>query len=299
MTGPPHDQLRRAILSIQSQVAYGHVGNSAAGDAGPLWEEGPFWTAIVGSAATTALGVAVLVPAPAEIVYLHEHNVLVPIVDGADPDRLYPTFIFRMLHLPRAAGDGSPREDLVAVFESLVEDAVPESERALARSIVFGPGGIHDARLLQLHQDLLEELGVPHDKKKLDIQAGDTKKPDFLKINPNGKVPTIVHDGVAIWESSAITMYLGETFGVEKKLWPAAGPRRGEAMKWVAWTNVTLGEAVYRRGYASGEWGPNHPKNEQAFAAASSPRFARCLAAQKLQMANAPSCEASPSVPSA
>ena len=63
-------------------------------------------------------------------------------------------------------------------------------------------------------------------------------------------------------------MYLGETFGVEKKLWPAPGPKRGEAMKWVAWTNVTLGEAVYRRGHASGEWGPDHPRNEQAFAKA-------------------------------
>jgi glutathione S-transferase len=132
-------------------------------------------------------------------------------------------------------------------------------------SLIFYYAPMSTASITQL---VLEELGVPHDSKKLDIQAGDTKKPEFLKINPNGKVPTIVHDGVAIWESSAITMYLGETFGVGKKLWPEAGPRRGEAMKWVAWTNVTLGEAVYRRGYASGEWGPKHPRNEQAFAAA-------------------------------
>jgi glutathione S-transferase len=132
-------------------------------------------------------------------------------------------------------------------------------------SLIFYYATMSTATLTEL---VLEELGVPHDKKKLDIQAGDTKKPDFLKINPNGKVPVIVHDGVAIWESAAITMYLGETFGVEKKLWPAAGPSRGEAMKWVAWTNVTFGEAVYRRGHASGEWGSKHPKNEQAFATA-------------------------------
>jgi glutathione S-transferase len=100
---------------------------------------------------------------------------------------------------------------------------------------------------------VIEELGVPHDKKRVDLKAGDNKKPEYLKLNPNGKVPLIIHDGTPIWESSAITMYLGEQFGVAKGLWPAAGPKRGEAMKWVAWTNVTLGEAVYRRGHM-GEW---------------------------------------------
>lgn len=110
---------------------------------------------------------------------------------------------------------------------------------------------------------ILEELGVPHDRKQLDLRAGDTKKPEFLKLNPNGKVPVIVHDGVVIWESAAITMYLGETFGVDKKLWPAPGPTRGQAMQWVAWANVTLGEAVYRRGYA-GAWGDEATRNPKA-----------------------------------
>lgn len=132
-------------------------------------------------------------------------------------------------------------------------------------SLIFYFAPMSTATLTEL---VIEELGVPCDKKKLDIKAGDTTKPEFLKINPNGKVPTIVHDGVAIWESVAITMYLGEMFGVEKKLWPAQGPKRGEAMKWVAWANVTLGEAVYRRGHASGEWGERHPKNDAAFAVA-------------------------------
>lgn len=114
-------------------------------------------------------------------------------------------------------------------------------------------------------ETVIEELGIPVDKKKLDLKAGETTKPEFLKINPNGKVPTIVHDGTPIWESVAITIYLGEMFGVEKQLWPAQGPKRGEAMMWVAWTNVTLGEAVYRRGHNSGEWGDPTDRNEKAF----------------------------------
>ena len=45
---------------------------------------------------------------------------------------------------------------------------------------------------------VLEELGVPYDKVKLDLAAGDTRKPAHLAINPNGKVPVIVHDDVPI-----------------------------------------------------------------------------------------------------
>lgn len=131
-------------------------------------------------------------------------------------------------------------------------------------SLIFYSSPMSTASLTSI---VLEELGVPHERKKLDIQKGETKAPAFLKVNPNGKVPTIVHDGVVIWESVAITMYLGETFGVAKGLYPAPGPKRGEAMKWIAWTNVTLGEAVYRRGY-SGEWAEPGEGNPKAVAKA-------------------------------
>ena len=48
---------------------------------------------------------------------------------------------------------------------------------------------------------------------ELSTSAGDTRTADYLKINPNGKVPAIVHDGIAIWESAAITIYLAELYG--------------------------------------------------------------------------------------
>ncbi len=94
-----------------------------------------------------------------------------------------------------------------------------------------------------LTEAVLAELGTPCERVKLDITAGDTRKPDFLKVNPNGRVPVIVHEGTAIWESAAITMYLGEMFGVDAKLYPVPGPKRGEAMKWIVWSNVNLAEA--------------------------------------------------------
>ena len=111
---------------------------------------------------------------------------------------------------------------------------------------------------------VLAELDIPHERVVLDIRKGDTKKPEYLKLNPNGKVPLIIHEGVSIFESAAITMYLGEVFGVDKGLYPAPGPRRGEAMKWIVWTNVTLGDAVTRWALNTMEWAPAEQRNAKA-----------------------------------
>jgi glutathione S-transferase len=115
---------------------------------------------------------------------------------------------------------------------------------------------------------VLEELGVPYEKVQLDLKAGDQRKPDFLKLNPNGKVPLLVHDGVAIFESVAISIYLGETFGVEKGLFPAAGLERATAIKWLVWCSSSLNEALSRRMHASSEWYPAEQHNAAAAAAA-------------------------------
>ncbi len=115
---------------------------------------------------------------------------------------------------------------------------------------------------------VLEELGVPCEKINVDIRKGETRTPEFLRLNPNGKIPLVVHDGTSIWESAAITMYLGEVFGVEKGLYPAAGPKRGEAMKWIAWANVTLGEAVIRWMRNTADWVPVEQHNAKAAEAA-------------------------------
>lgn len=90
----------------------------------------------------------------------------------------------------------------------------------------------------------LEELGVPYEKVKLDLSAKATHTSEFLAMNPNGKVPLLVHDGVPIFESVAILAHLGETYGVEKKLFPAPGIQRAQAFQWLVWMNVTLAAAV-------------------------------------------------------
>jgi glutathione S-transferase len=93
----------------------------------------------------------------------------------------------------------------------------------------------------------LEELGVPYEGKTIDLKAGQQKSADFLAINPNGKVPSLVDDGVPYFESVAINIHLGEKYGVDKGLWPAAdSPLRGPAMSWIVWDAVTLGYAAGR-----------------------------------------------------
>jgi glutathione S-transferase len=110
----------------------------------------------------------------------------------------------------------------------------------------------------------LEELGVPYEKVKIELQARDQDKPAFLALNPNGKVPLIVQDGTPIFESVAIAIHLGETFGVTKKLFPEPGLRRAEALKWLVWTNVSLGEALSRYVHNASDRIPAEQHNAKA-----------------------------------
>ncbi|WP_374568039.1 glutathione S-transferase family protein [Ideonella sp.] len=93
----------------------------------------------------------------------------------------------------------------------------------------------------------LAELDVPHQRIKVDIKAGEQRRPEYLALNPNGKVPTLTVDGAPMFEALAIQLWLGEQYGVERGLWPAAGtPERLQAMSWCTWAYVTYGTAIVR-----------------------------------------------------
>ena len=78
-----------------------------------------------------------------------------------------------------------------------------------------------------------EELGGVCDIKIVNIRAGDHKKPDYLAIKPMGKVPALVHDGVAVTESAAICASLAAAFA-DKGLAPKIGDaKRGAYLRWL------------------------------------------------------------------
>jgi glutathione S-transferase len=86
----------------------------------------------------------------------------------------------------------------------------------------------------------LEELGVPYEYVQLDKTKGEHKTAEYLAVNPNGKVPALVDDGVAYFESLAIALHLGERYGVERGLWPRDGKERADALSWSVWGIVEL-----------------------------------------------------------
>lgn len=162
-----HDELeseRQLHLTIASLVAGAGTGIAAgvwdlanAHTDAPAVPDGPIVTGLAGAALTTGLGVAVLVPQPREISLEHEHNVLLPVARGEDPERLYPTFVFRMLTMPTASREPTPRGALLARWDRLFDDA-SDADRVLVRRLLFGGGGVYDARTVALRKVLLEDL---------------------------------------------------------------------------------------------------------------------------------------------
>src|SRR3954471_1189340 len=80
---------------------------------------------------------------------------------------------------------------------------------------------------------MLEEIGEPYEIELLHLSAGDQQKPDYLAINPMGKVPALRHGDVVITESAAICTYLAETFPKAGLNVPIGDPRRGIYLKWL------------------------------------------------------------------
>lgn len=76
----------------------------------------------------------------------------------------------------------------------------------------------------------LEEMGLPYEVHEIDLRANAQKAPEYLAINPNGRIPTLVHDGFAIFESGAILLYLAELTG---QLMPSDREGRSRVTQWL------------------------------------------------------------------
>ncbi|MGC1190538.1 MAG: glutathione S-transferase family protein [Candidatus Binatus sp.] len=76
----------------------------------------------------------------------------------------------------------------------------------------------------------LEEAGVKFEH----VLVPETRKPEYLKINPNGHVPALDDNGTILWESMAINLYVAEKYG-KAPLWPSTVEGHGACYQWSLW----------------------------------------------------------------
>jgi GST-like protein len=98
----------------------------------------------------------------------------------------------------------------------------------------------------------LEETGMPYESHLVNIMKNESWSPEFLALNPNGKIPAILDpDGpggkpIGLWESGAILIYLADKTG---QLLPADATRRYEAIQWVFFQMASVGPMFGQVGY--------------------------------------------------
>ncbi|MBM3522890.1 MAG: glutathione S-transferase family protein [Alphaproteobacteria bacterium] len=85
---------------------------------------------------------------------------------------------------------------------------------------------------------MAHELGIPYELVRTAPPDGDTRKPAFLAINPNGQVPTIDDDGLVLWESLAINLYLAKRHG--GPLAPRDLREDAQMTMWTVWAGTTF-----------------------------------------------------------
>ena len=79
----------------------------------------------------------------------------------------------------------------------------------------------------------LEELGLAYEHVPIGF-TGESRAPDYLRINPNGRVPALEDDGEVLWESIAINLYLADKYGSDP-FWPGNPKLRGKCYQWSLW----------------------------------------------------------------
>lgn len=88
---------------------------------------------------------------------------------------------------------------------------------------------------------LLEELGIAYEREDYGRQFGNTLNETYLRLNPNGKVPTLIDGDVTIWESNSVLRYLAVTHG--NRFYADTPAARSEIDRWMDWQLGTLDPA--------------------------------------------------------
>jgi glutathione S-transferase len=91
----------------------------------------------------------------------------------------------------------------------------------------------------------LRELGVDFEFEVVNLLAGDHQRPEFLRLNPAGKVPVLVDGDLVLTESAAIVLYLAEKYP-EKKLLPSDLATRAQVYRWIMFAMTELEPPLWR-----------------------------------------------------
>ena len=86
----------------------------------------------------------------------------------------------------------------------------------------------------------LSELDIAHQRIDAGMAFGKNDEPDYLAMNPNGRVPTLVDSGFILWESNSVMRYLVLAYGQGSPIYPQAPKARASVDRWLDWTLSTL-----------------------------------------------------------
>ena len=100
---------------------------------------------------------------------------------------------------------------------------------------------------------MLEEIGEPYEIELLDLKAGDQRKPEYLALNPMGKVPTLVDGSLIVSEVSAICCYLADAYPKASLAPPIGDARRGAYLKWLFFGPSCVEPAITDRAFPRAE----------------------------------------------
>lgn len=91
---------------------------------------------------------------------------------------------------------------------------------------------------------VLEELGQPYERRDAGMEHGVVDTPEYRALNPNGRIPSLRHNGVELWESNSICRYLCMMVGGDARgLYPEEAGPRASVDRWLDWQLSTLSPA--------------------------------------------------------
>jgi glutathione S-transferase len=94
---------------------------------------------------------------------------------------------------------------------------------------------------------VLQELGLTYRESRVRLRRREQKRPQFLAINPMGKLPALTDDGVVVTETTAICLYLADRYGPGTLAPAPDDPARAPYLRWAVFATAVLEPAIYMR----------------------------------------------------